>query len=196
MRFIIILSIAILLCSCNAKTYNNTLPEKFNFKDTEVIKEKHFHSSKAAISELKKVLKDSIPLISNDNDKQKLQETLDSITTLSKHLYEKDKKERKCKYQNDGATLEVGYSGGYYKEAPGNYVKARFYYKNQDSLINMYLTDDEYQINIIIPGAGARENVQGFGSPDSDYQFDYEPNRYYEINTKTSLVKVIDFYWD
>ena len=56
---------------------------------------------------------------------------MDSVIRLSKNPCEKDEKRKVCTYEGDGERLEVGYIGGAYKGAFGNYVKAHFYYRGQ-----------------------------------------------------------------
>ena len=155
-----------------------------------------FDSADAAVSELKSLSVDFLPLISDAEDRGKLKSVVDSVIRLSKNPCEKDEKRKVCTYEGDGERLEVGYIGGAYKGAFGNYVKAHFYYRGQGINVHLYLTEGDFDVVACISGGGKRENVQGAGSIGSEWQPDYDPDRSYGLNSRTSYVKSVDFYWD
>lgn len=146
------------------------------------------------IHEFEKNLGEGIVLIDNKDDQLKLFSALKSILELTKNSYHENKELKRIVYSKDDKNLTIGFKSGIYKGADGHYVKKYFFYESSEQNIHFYLTDDDY--NIVINSGGKKENVSGFGSLESEYQFDYEPNRYYEINTINGNIKSGDFYWD
>lgn len=148
------------------------------------------------IHEFEKNLGEGIVLIDNKDDQLKLFSALKSILELTKNSYHENKELKRIVYSKDDKNLTIGFKSGIYKGAVGHYVKKYFFYESSEQNIHFYLTDDDYNIVIVINSGGKKENVSGFGSLESEYQFDYEPNRYYEINTINGNIKSGDFYWD
>ena len=149
-----------------------------------------------SIQEFEKILGDAILLIDNTDDQLKISSSLKSILELSKNPYNENKELQQIEYSKGNESLKIGFKSGSYKGAFGHYVKKYFYYKSPELNIRFYLTEGDFNIVIDISAGGKKENVYGFGSLESDYQYDYEPNRCYEINTINGNIKSVDFYWD
>ena len=69
-----------------------------------------------------------------------------------------------------------------------------FYLTTKDMYIHIFLTDDDCNLVVDIGGGGDR-NGPLYNAQGGDDGLDFEPDRFYEINTKSKLVKVRDFYW-
>ena len=135
-------------------------------------------------------------LIENETDKKKLSDAIELVKRLSK--MEKTDSEIGWAYDTytDGILklqIREGH-GGSFKGAGGHSVNTVFYLDTEDSNIDFFLTGDNYDLVVDIGGGGDRKgplyNPQG-----GDEELDFEPNRFYEISTKSKTVKVRDFYW-
>ena len=152
-----------------------------------------------AFSTLERTFENSKKLIADNDDREKLSATVAKIQSLykNKKLIESAKEDSDV-FEDGDKKLSLRYSkGGAFKGAFGHSVKAVFYFKDEKSCIHFFLcNDDDCELFIDIAGGGKRENVQGWGSVDSDFQPDYEPARFYEFNSKTKKVRTGDFYWE
>lgn len=131
------------------------------------------------------------PLIEDEADRQKLSAAVEAILLLSQA--QGSKTEYGTVYDDGSRKLSVRHSGGgVFKGAFGHRVKAVFYFRDGVSYINFFLTDDDTDLFIDIGWGGHKGD-------DWDEQlphYDYEPNRFYEFNTRTGSVRTGDFYWD
>ena len=138
-------------------------------------------------------------LIADNADREKLSLAVAKIQDLYKNKKQVESPIYYYDVFEDGdVQLRLRYSdGGAFKGAFGHSVKAVFYFKDEKSCIHFFLcNDDDCDLFIDIAGGGKRENVQGFGSEDSDYQPEQEPARFYEFNSKTKTFRTGDYYWD
>ncbi len=148
--------------------------------------------------DLKWAFKRVEPLIENEVDKKKLSDAVGIIMGLSKReRSDPDINWHYDTYTDGRAKLNVVETdgGGYPKGAGGHIVRATFYLRTEDSYINFFLTDDEFNLVVDIGGGGDREGKY-YVEQGGNELLDYEPNRFYEFSTKKSLVKIRDFYWD
>lgn len=151
-----------------------------------------------AFSTLERTFENSKKLIADNDDREKLSATVAKIQSLYKNkkqvespiyyydVFEDGDVQLRLRYSDDGA----------FKGAFGHSVKADFYFKDEKSSIKFFLCNDDFDLFIDIAGGGKRENVQGWGSVDSDFKPDYEPARFYEFNSKTKEIRTGDFYWE
>ena len=136
------------------------------------------------------------PLIENKADREKLSDAINLVFQLSK--LEKSAPDINWHYDTytDGTSkleiLEGG--GGSFKGAGSHIVNYAFYLETKDMNVDFFLTDDDCNLVIDIGGGGDR-NGPLYNAQGGDDGLDFEPNRFYEINTKSKLVKVRDFYW-
>ncbi|MBP5451457.1 MAG: hypothetical protein J6Y16_04385 [Treponema sp.] len=146
--------------------------------------------------DLLSTIENAKPLIENEADREKLSDAINLIFQLSK--LEKSAPDVNWHYDTytDGiAKLEVlEGSGGPHKGAGSHRVNYAFYLTTKDMYIHIFLTDDDCNLVIDIGGGGDR-NGPLYHAQGGDELLDFEPNRFYEINTKSMLVKVRDFYW-
>lgn len=139
--------------------------------------------------ELREVFTSAEPLIEDGADRQKLSAAVETILYLSQA--QRTETEYGAVYDDGSRKLSVRHSGGgAFKGAFGHRVKTVFYLKDGSPYINFFLTVDDADLVINI-GCG--------GHKDDDWnqwgaEFDYEPNRFYEFNTKTGSVRTGDFY--
>lgn len=137
-------------------------------------------------------------LIADNDDREKLSATVAKIQSLykNKKLIESAKEDSDV-FEDGDKKLSLRYSkGGAFKGAFGHSVKTVFYFKDEKSSIHFFLCNDDIDLFIDIAGGGKRENVQGWGSVDSDFKPDYEPARFYEFNSKTKEIRTGDYYWE
>ncbi|MCR5317599.1 MAG: hypothetical protein K6E22_05160 [Treponema sp.] len=135
--------------------------------------------------------------IKDDGDREKLSAAVAKIQSLYKNKKQDDSQDYYDIFEDGDVQLKLRYSdGGAFKGAFGHSVKTVFYFKDGKSSIKFFLCNDDVDLFIDIAGGGKRENVQGWGSVDSDFQPDYEPARFYEFNSKTKEVRTGDFYWE
>lgn len=153
---------------------------------------------KNAFDMLGKTFANSKNLIADNADKEKLSLAVAKIQSLYKNKKLTDSPRGDFDVFEDGdQKLSLRYSnGGAFKGAFGHSVKAVFYFRDGNSYISFFLCNDDCELFIDMSGGGKRENVQGWGALDSDFQPDYEPSRYYELNSKEKTVRTGDFYWD
>ena len=154
---------------------------------------------KKAFSEFELTFADFQNYIKDNSDREKLSAAVAKIQSLYKNKKQVESPIYYYDVFEDGdINLRLRYSdGGAFKGAFGHSVKAVFYFKDEKSCIHFFLcNDDDCELFIDIAGGGKRENVQGWGSVDSDFQPDYEPARFYEFNSKTKEIRTGDFYWE
>ncbi|MBR4004550.1 MAG: hypothetical protein IKI90_01750 [Treponema sp.] len=146
--------------------------------------------------DLLSTIENAKPLIENEADREKLSDAINLIFQLSK--LEKSAPDVNWHYDTytDGiAKLEVlEGSGGPHKGAGSHRVNYAFYLTTKDMYIHIFLTDDDCNLVVDIGGGGDR-NGPLYNAQGGDDGLDFEPDRFYEINTKSKLVKVRDFYW-
>ena len=137
-------------------------------------------------------------LIADNADREKLSLAVAKIQDLYKNKKQIGSSRKDYDEFADGdLKLKVRYQNGdsfMFKGAGGHYVKTVFSFKDGKSYIKFFLCYDDCDLFIDIAGGGKRENVQGFGSEDSDYQPEQEPARFYEFNSKTKTFRTGDFY--
>ena len=154
--------------------------------------------SEEAFNTLENYFENAKNLISDEQDREKLSDAVAKILSLYKNKKQIDSpREHYVEFEDGEVRLALRHSdGGAFKGAFGHSVKAVFYFTDENSYIIFFLCNDDCNLFIDIAHGGKRENIQGFGSLDSDYQPDYEPARFYEFNTKTKTVRTGDFYWE
>lgn len=151
-----------------------------------------------AFKNLERTFLDVKNLIADNEDREKLSLAVEKILSLykNKKMVESPRKNFDL-FEDGNIQLSIGYpDGGAFKGAFGHSVKTVFYFKDGKSYIKFFLCNDNCDLFIDIAGGGKRENVEGFGSLDSDYQPEQEPARFYEFNSKTKEVRTGDFYWE
>lgn len=153
---------------------------------------------KEAFTKFERTFKNSKKLIADNDDREKLSAAVEKILKLYKNKKQIESTSDDTDVFEDGdIKLSVRYSdGGAFKGAFGHSVKAVFYFRDGNSYIKFFLCNDECDLFIDITGGGKRENVQGWGGLDTDYQIDYAPARFYEFKLKTKTVRTGDYYWD
>ncbi len=157
----------------------------------------HFkYLSSRKFEDLQWIFEKAEPLIENEADKKIISDAINLVFQLSK-LEEIDSGITWAydAYSDGDATLKIiKCDGGFVKGAGSHIVNYDFYLRTKDRYVNIYLTDDDCNLVIDIGGGGDR-NGPLYHAQGGDDGLDFEPNRFYEINTKSKLVKVRDFYW-
>lgn len=162
----------------------------------------HLHNyiermSRKRFEELEQIFGRSKKLIENDADSQKLSDAIETIMRLSK--LKKSDPDISWSYDlyTDGETrLEVvDGKGGRFKGAGSHTVDTGFYLHTADSHMNFFIADGGQSLVVDIGGGGDTESEYYMAQGGYD-DVNYAPNRFYEINTKSGNVRIIDFYWD
>lgn len=171
---------------------DNEGEKKYIFETQEIQSETH--QSQSVYDELESLIKASLPLIKNENDRNKISAALKTILSLSHsrgnnintgtHNYNLFKS---GEYQ-----LTISENSGFSKGAGTHFVKRVFDFKSPELNITIFLTDDDCDLYIAIHGGGDKKNFKGKWGED----FDYPPERFYEFNTKKLYARTGDFYWD
>ena len=126
------------------------------------------------LKELNGLLSSTLPLIEDENDREKLLEVQASILSESKE------------------SLSYKYSHAYLKDAHTNMVKAIYSYITDSTQIHLFILDEDSSLLIDIYGGGDKKAMEEKGLTT----YDFDPSRYYRFYPKTGELSSGDFYWE
>lgn len=171
---------------------DNEGEKKYIFETKEVQSETH--KSQSTYNELNSLIKMALPLIKNKKDVKNISGALKTIKNLysQKGINLNNGSYNYDLFRSGKKELRIINTKGAWKGAGSHSVKTVFRLNTSEINISIFLTDDDCDLYIVIHGGGDKENFKGKWGED----FDYPPERFYELNTKTGYVKTADYYPD
>lgn len=171
---------------------DNEGEKKYIFETKEIQSETH--QSQLTYDKLESLINKALPLIENKKDQKKISDALITIknlfgqkgANLNNGVYNYDL------FKSGQSKLKIINTKGALKSAGSHFVKTLFKLETSEINISIFLTTDNCDLYIIIHGGGDKENFKGRWGED----FDYLPERFYELNTKNGYVKTGDYYTD